>query len=159
MNNENRLREPRREMKQHTTYKDLPRRNRDKHVSRSAARHTESHRVPRKAFTSLIKSLAEILATSEGRAVLWPPQKMFTPANKRDRTKYCEFHEDHGHDTNDCIDLRKEIETCVRKGHMAHLARGAKTHNVPARRVCRPSFMAFRVNNLADNLVRLPRSR
>ncbi|PWA92900.1 gag protein [Artemisia annua] len=34
-NNENRLREPRRETKQHTIYKDLPRRQKDKHVSRN----------------------------------------------------------------------------------------------------------------------------
>lgn len=53
---------------------------------------------------------------------------MFT-GNKRDETKYCEFHEDHGYDTNDCIDLRKEIETCIRNGRMAHLAKGTKIHN------------------------------
>ncbi|GJX06711.1 hypothetical protein Tco_0194643 [Tanacetum coccineum] len=80
-------------------------------------------------FTPLIKSPAGILATTEGRAMLRPPPKMFAPVNKRDRTKYCEFHEDHDHDTNDCVDLRKEIEACVRKGRMAHLSRGAKIHN------------------------------
>ncbi|GJU92861.1 hypothetical protein Tco_1317617 [Tanacetum coccineum] len=112
-NNENRLREPRRETKQHLTYKDLPRRQRDKHVSRSAARHTESYKAPNDTFTALIKSPAEILATSERKAMLRPPPRMFAPANKRDRTKYCEFHEDHGHDTNDCIDLRKEIESLL----------------------------------------------
>nr|GEZ16395.1 hypothetical protein [Tanacetum cinerariifolium] len=128
-NNENSLREPCRETKQHMTYKDLLRRNRDKHVSRSANRHNESHRFSREAFTALVKSPAEILATSEGKSVLRPPPRMFTPTSKRDRTKYCEFHEDHGHETNDCIDLRKEIEACIRKGRIAHLARGAKTHN------------------------------
>ncbi|PWA42661.1 hypothetical protein CTI12_AA542590 [Artemisia annua] len=104
-NNENRLREPRRETKQHTIYKDLPRRQKDKHVSRSASRHMESHRAPLDTFTPLIKPPAEILVTSEGRAMLRPPPKMFSPANKMDRTKYYEFHEDHGHNTNDCIDL------------------------------------------------------
>ena len=54
---------------------------------------------------------------------------MSAPANKRDWTKYCEFHEDHGHDTNDCIDLRQEIEACIWKGRMAHLAKGVKTDN------------------------------
>ncbi|GKC37251.1 hypothetical protein Tco_1049635 [Tanacetum coccineum] len=104
-NNENRLREPRRETKQHMTYKDLLRRQRDKHVSRSAARHTESFKAPNDTFTTLIKSPAEILATFEVKAMLSPLPRMFAPANKRDQTKYCEFHEDHGHDTNDCIDL------------------------------------------------------
>nr|GEW95853.1 reverse transcriptase domain-containing protein [Tanacetum cinerariifolium] len=100
-NNENRLRELRRETKQHLTYKDLPRRQRDKHIYRSVARHTESYKAPNDTFTALIKSPAEILATSEGKAILRPPPRMFAPANKRDRTKYYEFHEDHGHDTND----------------------------------------------------------
>lgn len=54
---------------------------------------------------------------------------MFTPPHRRDRTKYCEFHGDHGHDTNSCIDLRKEIENCIRNGHLSHLAKGARTQN------------------------------
>ncbi|GJQ93086.1 reverse transcriptase domain-containing protein [Tanacetum coccineum] len=127
--NENRLREPRRETKQHMVYKDLPCRPRDKPVPRHAARQGENHKLLRDNFTALVKTPAEILATSEGKTMLRPPPKMFTPANKRDRTRYCEFHEDHGHDTNDCIDLRKEIEACIRKGRMAHLAKGAKTQN------------------------------
>nr|GEU40941.1 hypothetical protein [Tanacetum cinerariifolium] len=114
-NNENRLREPRQETKQHMTYKYLPQRNKDKHVSRSANRHTINHRYPCEAFNALIKSPAEILATSEGKSLLRPPPRMFIPASKRDRTKYCEFHEDQDHETNDCIDIRKETEACVRK--------------------------------------------
>nr|GEX58872.1 retrotransposon Gag domain-containing protein [Tanacetum cinerariifolium] len=119
-NNEYRLREAHRETKQHVTYKDLPRINKDKHVSRSANQHMESPRIPREAFTALVKSPSEILATSEGKYMLRPPPRMFTPASKRDRTRYCEFHEDHGHETNDCIDLGKEIEACVRSGRLAY---------------------------------------
>ena len=37
---------------------------------------------------------------------------------KRDSTKYCEFHSDHGHRTDDCIQLRKEIEYLIRRGHL-----------------------------------------
>nr|GFA01800.1 reverse transcriptase domain-containing protein [Tanacetum cinerariifolium] len=81
--------------------KDIPRRQIDKHISRLAARHTKSYKAPDDTFTALIKSPAEILATSEGKAMLRPPPRMFAPANNRDRTKYYEFHEDHGHDTND----------------------------------------------------------
>ncbi|GKB73826.1 reverse transcriptase domain-containing protein [Tanacetum coccineum] len=110
-------------------YKDLLRRPRDKHVPRPAARQGENHRLPRDSFTTLVKTPTEILATSEGKTMLRSPPKMFTPSNKRDQTRYCEFHEDHGHDTNDCIDLPKDIKACVRKGRMAHLAKGAKTQN------------------------------
>ncbi|GJV97069.1 reverse transcriptase domain-containing protein [Tanacetum coccineum] len=131
-NNENRLREPKhgnRETKQHTTYKDLSRRPKDRFVSRTATRYNEHHKAPHNPFTALIKSPTEIFATTEGKSILRPPPKMFTPTNERDRTKYCEFHEDHSHDTNDCIDLQKEIETCVRNGRLSHLVKGAKTQN------------------------------
>ena len=37
---------------------------------------------------------------------------------KRDLTKYYEFHRDHGHRTDDCIQLRKEIEFLIRRGHL-----------------------------------------
>ncbi|GJU28917.1 hypothetical protein Tco_1172506 [Tanacetum coccineum] len=54
---------------------------------------------------------------------------MFALAHRRDRTRYCEFHNDHNHDTNDCVDLRKEIEMYIRNGWLSHLTRGAKTQN------------------------------
>ena len=43
---------------------------------------------------------------------------MKTDPAKRDLTKYCEFHRDHGHRTDDCIQLRKEIEYLIRRGHL-----------------------------------------
>ena len=38
---------------------------------------------------------------------------------KRDDTKYCEFHKGHGHRTYDCIQLKKEIEYLIRRGHLS----------------------------------------
>ena len=43
---------------------------------------------------------------------------MKTDLAKRDLTKYCEFHRDHGHRIDDCIQLRKEIEYLIRRGHL-----------------------------------------
>ena len=37
---------------------------------------------------------------------------------KRDNTRYCEFHRDHGHRTDDCIRLRKEIEYLIGRGYL-----------------------------------------
>ena len=39
---------------------------------------------------------------------------------KRDNTKYCELHRDYGHRTDDCIQLRKEIEYLIRRGYLHH---------------------------------------
>ena len=43
---------------------------------------------------------------------------MKTDLAKRDITKYCEFHRDHGHRTNDFIQLKKEIKFLIRRGHL-----------------------------------------
>ena len=39
---------------------------------------------------------------------------------KRDMTKYCDFHRDHGHRATDCIQLKKEIKFLNRRGHLCH---------------------------------------
>ena len=36
----------------------------------------------------------------------------------RDNNRYCEFHRDYGHRTDDCIQLRKEIEYLIRRGYL-----------------------------------------
>ena len=43
---------------------------------------------------------------------------MRTDPAKRDITKYCEFHRDHGHRTNNRIQLKKEIEFLISRGHL-----------------------------------------
>ena len=36
----------------------------------------------------------------------------------RDNSKYCEFHRDYGHRTDDCIQLKREIEYLIRRGYL-----------------------------------------
>ena len=43
---------------------------------------------------------------------------MRTDQTKIDNTRYCEFHRDHGHRTDDCIQLREEIEYLIRRGYL-----------------------------------------
>ena len=38
----------------------------------------------------------------------------------RDNTKYCEFHRDYGHRTDNCIQLRREIEYLIQRGYLRH---------------------------------------
>ena len=40
--------------------------------------------------------------------------KMITPLNKHTNQRFCEYHNDHGHTTQDCIPLRHEIENFIR---------------------------------------------
>ena len=36
----------------------------------------------------------------------------------RDNSKYCEFHRDYGHRTDDCIQLKREIKYLIRRGYL-----------------------------------------
>ncbi|XP_022851074.1 uncharacterized protein LOC111372885 [Olea europaea var. sylvestris] len=44
---------------------------------------------------------------------------MVTPAGKRNQGRYCHFHKDHGHDTEECLQLKEEIEPLLRRGLLA----------------------------------------
>lgn len=46
------------------------------------------------------------------------PQKLRTPLEMRDPTRYCEFHEDQGHTTDDCWELRRQIEYLLQEGKL-----------------------------------------
>ena len=36
----------------------------------------------------------------------------------RDNTRYCKFHRDYGHRTDDCIQIKREIEYLIRRGYL-----------------------------------------
>ena len=73
---------------------------------------------PPQQFTPLVASVSQVLYEVQHEKFLrWPSQMKTDPA-KRDMTKYCNFHRDHGHQTDDCIQLKKEIEFLIRRGHL-----------------------------------------
>ena len=45
-------------------------------------------------------------------------EKMKGDPNKRNRNKYCCFRRDHGHDTDECFDLKQQIENLIRQGKL-----------------------------------------
>ncbi|GKB55307.1 hypothetical protein Tco_0906060 [Tanacetum coccineum] len=75
---------------------------------------------------SLSKSPKEILATEKDARSFEPPPKMFGSKRSRDMSKYCHFHEDYGHDTNDCRHLKTQIQEAVNSGQLSHLVKGIK---------------------------------
>nr|GEY53889.1 reverse transcriptase domain-containing protein [Tanacetum cinerariifolium] len=73
------------------------------------------------AFLSTPK---EILAAEANKSQSPPP--MVTPVEKRNSSKFCDFHNDKGHSTDECMQLKKQIEELVRAGKLSHLIKEMK---------------------------------
>ena len=58
------------------------------------------------------------------------PGKLKGDPNKRPRDKYCRFHQDHGHDTANCYDLKQQIEVLIRQGKLQRFVSRERT-NLP----------------------------
>ncbi|GJS12512.1 reverse transcriptase domain-containing protein [Tanacetum coccineum] len=74
-------------------------------------------------LSNLSKRPREILETEKvARTFEQPPH---LPGSKRshDMSKYWHFHKDHGHDRNQCQELRHQIEEAVKSGRLAHLVK------------------------------------
>ena len=52
------------------------------------------------------------------RDLKWPG-KLKSPPNRRDNSKYCEFHKDHGHTIDNYIALKNKIENLIRRGKLS----------------------------------------
>ena len=66
----------------------------------------------------LTTSVSQVLREVQHEKFLrWTSQMRSNPV-KRSNTKYCEFHKDHGHRTDDYIQPRKEIEYLIRRGYL-----------------------------------------
>nr|GEZ89412.1 reverse transcriptase domain-containing protein [Tanacetum cinerariifolium] len=55
-----------------------------------------------------------------------PPPPMVTPVEKRSSNKLCDFHNDKGDSTDECMQLKKQIEELVRAEKLSHLIKEIK---------------------------------
>ncbi|EHA8591482.1 hypothetical protein COCNU_scaffold060974G000020 [Cocos nucifera] len=51
------------------------------------------------------------------------PKRMRSHPSKRNPNKFCLYHRDHDHDTEECIQLQDEIEELVRRGRLGRFLR------------------------------------
>nr|GEV38686.1 hypothetical protein [Tanacetum cinerariifolium] len=75
---------------------------------------------PRLNLNSLTKLSKEILA-SEPQLNLQPPRPMQLPLKKENHDKYCDYHREKGHYTNDCFQPRRQLEMALELGKLNHL--------------------------------------
>ncbi|GJZ52227.1 reverse transcriptase domain-containing protein, partial [Tanacetum coccineum] len=78
-------------------------------------------------FALLTKTPKEIFALDKGKFKASPP--MTTPVEKRNANKFCEFHGEVGHNTDECMHLRKQIEEMFKAGKLSHLVKEIKQNN------------------------------
>uniref|UniRef100_A0A2N9G3C1 RNA-directed DNA polymerase n=1 Tax=Fagus sylvatica TaxID=28930 RepID=A0A2N9G3C1_FAGSY len=69
-------------------------------------------------FTPLNAPVDHIFMQIRNDPALKWPGKLLTDPDKRPRDKYCRFHRDHGHNTEDCYDLKRQIEELIKQGKL-----------------------------------------
>ncbi|KAL0410741.1 UNVERIFIED_CONTAM: hypothetical protein Slati_3663800 [Sesamum latifolium] len=69
-------------------------------------------------YTPLRVTRTEALAVVEKNGVVSWPEKMGDNQENQKSQKYCNYHQDRGHDTEECIHLQKELERLIQIGHL-----------------------------------------
>nr|GEY12214.1 reverse transcriptase domain-containing protein [Tanacetum cinerariifolium] len=78
-------------------------------------------------FTLVTKTPREILALDKGK--FKPPPSMTTPVEKRNASKFYEFHGEVGHTTDECMHLKRQIEEMLKAGKLSHLIKELKQNH------------------------------
>ncbi|GJW00421.1 hypothetical protein Tco_1555672 [Tanacetum coccineum] len=78
-------------------------------------------------FALLTKNPKEIFALDKGK--FKTPSPMTTPVEKINSNKFYEFHGEVGHNTDECMHPRKQIEEMLKAGKLLHLIKEIKQNN------------------------------
>ncbi|XP_015386526.2 uncharacterized protein LOC107177351 [Citrus sinensis] len=69
-------------------------------------------------YTPLKISMEKLYERIEGRGLLYPPAPITKPVHRRDKSKFCKFHDTHGHTISQCRDLKIQVEDLVRNRYL-----------------------------------------
>ncbi|XP_022150852.1 uncharacterized protein LOC111018897 [Momordica charantia] len=58
------------------------------------------------------------------------PEKLRGDPEKRNKDKYCHFHHDHGHNTTNCWELKRQIEDLIQDGYFKKFVGKPRTNSV-----------------------------
>ena len=58
-----------------------------------------------------------LMQIKDDLSLKWP-KPLSSSSRKRDLKKYCRFHKDHGHYTDECRDLKEQIEELIQRGKL-----------------------------------------
>uniref|UniRef100_A0A2N9GCW7 Uncharacterized protein n=1 Tax=Fagus sylvatica TaxID=28930 RepID=A0A2N9GCW7_FAGSY len=95
-------------------------------------------------FTPLNAPVDHIFMQIRNDPALKWPGKLLTDPDKRPREKYYRFHRDHGHNTEDCYDLKRQIEELIKQGKLQRFVeRGQREGRPQGARQQRPPTEAL----------------
>ena len=69
-------------------------------------------------FTPLVVPVDQILTEIKDEQIVKWPRLLLSSPNVHNKRKYCRFHKDHRHYTEDCRDLKEQIEELIQKGKL-----------------------------------------
>ncbi|XP_043705242.1 uncharacterized protein LOC122655065 [Telopea speciosissima] len=74
-------------------------------------------------YMTLTHNRAYILNETKDQVTLRWPAKMVKPAHERNKNKYCQFHQDHGHNIEDCRKLKDKIEALIQRDRLSQFVK------------------------------------
>ncbi|GFY87521.1 hypothetical protein Acr_05g0011600 [Actinidia rufa] len=107
--------------------------DRDPKRSSNRCPRTPPHR-PEFILPPLNAPVAQVLSEIKHEEFVKWPEKIKTDPQKRNRKKYCEFHRDHGHNTEDCFQLKEQIADLIKRGYLRKYVADRPPPNSPERR-------------------------
>ncbi|XP_027108962.1 uncharacterized protein [Coffea arabica] len=90
--------------------------------------------IPESELTPLNTTRSRVLSVMEQNNLGKAPPKMLGSRDKRNSNLYCLYHRDIGQETEDCNDLKREIENLIRQGHLKQFIRRGGGHRYEPRR-------------------------
>ncbi|RZS25635.1 hypothetical protein BHM03_00058860 [Ensete ventricosum] len=81
----------------------------------------------------------EVFLQIRDKGLLKTPNPIRAKIGGRNQRRYCRFHQDYDHDTEECNDLRNQIEYLIRQGHLHRFIRDQRASEERPRRDRNPS--------------------
>ncbi|KAM6577561.1 hypothetical protein CsatB_029398 [Cannabis sativa] len=82
-------------------------------------------------YTELSDSQERVYFATRQNTHYRRPQPLYKDSSRRDPSKRCEYHNDIGHSTNECKNLKDEIENLIRLGHLYEWIKNKLPHLNP----------------------------
>ncbi|XP_031120891.1 uncharacterized protein LOC116024129 [Ipomoea triloba] len=87
---------------------------------------------PLRYLTPLTHSVSAILEHAEVMGIVSYPQECMKVSPNADPNKYCRFHRQQGHDTDECMVLKKQIEELIQRGYLGQYVKRSGQGRPPA---------------------------